>query len=188
MENNAFQISEQERTFAIEHLTKTRDAFVNTIKELDERQWYLKPGPGHWSTAECAEHLFLTEVYYFMPNILKMQADGPNPDKIAEAAGKDEVAISSMENRSYKVIGAPWEEVAGRKIDKDPLIATFLEKRNEVISWLKQTKDPLRVLFFDCPGLGWVDAYQFILYISAHTTRHTGQIADILELELHPNS
>jgi hypothetical protein len=188
MENNSYQITEQERTFAIEHLTKTRDAFVNTIKDIDERQWYLKPGKGQWSTAECAEHILLTEVYYFMPTVNKMLSDGPDPSKLSLTAGKDGVGISVMEDRSFKAVGAPWEEVPGREIDKDNLIGTFLVKRDEVIEFVKNTKAPLRACFTDAIGLGTVDVYQFILYISAHTTRHTGQIEDILVLELHPNS
>lgn len=188
MQNNSYQITEQEKTFAIEHLTKTRDAFVNTIKDIDERQWYAKPGQGQWSIAECAEHLLLTEVYYFMPNIQKMLSEGPDPSKMSLTAGRDGFGIAMMENRTFKVVGAPWEEAPGREIDKDNLIGTFLVKRNEVIEFVKNTQDPLRACFMEAPGLDTVDVYQFILYISAHTTRHTGQIEDILVAELHPNS
>lgn len=188
MEHVSHQITEQERTFAIEHLIRTRDSLINTLGHVNEKTWYLRPGSGQWSVAECAEHLMLTEVYYFMPNIQKMLAEGIDPSKMDQVIGKDAIAISSMEDRSYKVTGAPWVESNDREIDKSMLTETFLVKRNEVIQYLLTTKDPLRAVFFDAPGLGWVDAYQFILYISAHTTRHTGQIQDILELEFHPNT
>lgn len=188
MDSISHQITEQERTFAIEHLIRTRDTFLKSIKNVDEKTWYRRPGPGQWSVAECAEHLMLTEVYYFMPSIQKMLAEGPDPSRMEQVIGKDAIAISSMEDRSYKAVGAPWEETNDREIDKNMLMETFLVKRNEVIQYLLNTKDPLRAVFFDAPGLGLVDAFQFILYISAHTTRHTGQILDIVNMEFHPNT
>ena len=68
-------------------------------------------------------------------------------------------------------------------IDKAALIEGFSAKRKEIIEWLRQSDDELRVHYTTFPGLETIDVYQFILMISGHTTRHTGQINDIKELE-----
>lgn len=188
MDNTMTTITDAERAFAIQHLTSTGNAFIEAIRDLTEQQWYMRPAPGQWSASECADHLLQTEVYFFMPTIQKMLADAADPARRSETAGKDDIAISSMENRTLKIKGQPWDETAEKKIDKEALILTFKAKRKEVIDWLSQTQEALRVHFTTFPGLDTLDVYQFILMISAHTTRHTGQIEDIKELDYFPGS
>lgn len=180
MKNPAYQITETERQFALNHLSASRDNFINSIRDLSENLWYRKPGPGEWSTAECAEHILQTELYYFDPLLHKALSEEPKPERRPEVDGKDGIAISIMEERAFKVKGAPWEEIPDKKIDKKALMADFLAKRNAIIDFLKTSDAEFRVHFIDAPGMGLLDAYQFILYISAHTNRHTGQIQDII--------
>jgi len=186
MKNEEYQISAQEKEFAINRLSNTRDAFVKTIEGMTEKQWYHRPGPGQWSVAECADHLLQTELYYFQPTINTMLAEPANPERRGEAIGKDVASYAGMEDRSYKIKGAPWEEIFEKKIDRENLISSFLKKRNEMIEWVKNTDEELRVHFSVFPGLETIDVYQFILFISGHTTRHTGQIQDIIESEFYP--
>ena len=183
MSHNQFTISAQEKQFAVNHLNKTGKAFIDAIAGMSEKQWYLRPGPGQWSAAECAQHLLETELYYFMPSIEKMLADAPNPERMAETMGKDQAVIDSMEVRTHRIKGQPWEESADKVIDKAALMAAFEAKRAENIKWLENSDGNFRANFIDFPGLGAMDVYQFILFISAHTTRHTGQIQDIPVLQ-----
>lgn len=183
MHTNHFSISQQEKQFAIDHLTKTGIAFIDSILHLNEKQWYRRPGPGQWSAAECAQHLLETELYFFRPTIDQMLADAANPERMSETAGKDHGIIASMESREHKITGQPWEESSEKIIDKDSLIAAFQAKRAENIAWLEKAGDNFRVHFIDFPGVGAMDIYQVILFISAHTTRHTGQIQEIFSLQ-----
>ncbi len=180
MNTKDFSISPEEKQFAINHLNLTGKAFIDSISELNDKQWYQRPGPGQWSPAECAQHLLETELYFFMPTIEKMLADAPDASKIKETAGKDQGIISAMESRVHKIQGQPWEETADKIIDRNALISSFQSKRAENIKWLEQHGENFRVHFIDFPGMGALDVYQFILFISAHTTRHTGQIEEIL--------
>ena len=153
MKNIEYQITAQEKEFATNHLAKTRDAFVNSIQNMNDKQWYYRPGSGHWSVAECADHLLQTELYYFQSTIDKMLSDPADPDRRKEAAGKDVAAYAGMEDRSYKIKGAPWEEIFEKKIDKKNLIASFLNKRNEMINWVTNTDQELRV-HYSVPRFG----------------------------------
>jgi 23S rRNA G2069 N7-methylase RlmK/C1962 C5-methylase RlmI len=143
----------------------------------------MRPGPGQWSVAECAQHILETELFFFMPTVEKMLSEEPAPARMAEANGKDNSVIAGMENRGYKIKGQPWEESSEKVIDREALIASFQAKRAENIAWLENSDGAFRANFIDFPGMGTIDVYQFILFISAHTTRHTGQIHDIKELE-----
>jgi 23S rRNA G2069 N7-methylase RlmK/C1962 C5-methylase RlmI len=183
MSTNNYRISEVEKQFAIAHLTRTGEEFINSIRDINEKQWYMRPGPGQWSAAECADHLLQTELYYFMPTIQQMLAEPANPDRRSETQGKDEISYQSMENRSYKIKGQPWDESSETVVDKAALMEAFTAKRKEIIEWLRQSDDEFRVHYTTFPGLETIDVYQFILMISGHTTRHTGQINDIKELE-----
>jgi len=183
MSTTNYKISEEEKQFAITHLTKTGEEFINSIRDINEKQWYLRPGPGQWSVAECADHLLQTELYYLMPTIQQMLAEPADPDRLSETQGKDEISFQSMENRTFKIKGQPWEESSDKVIDKNALIDAFTAKRKEIIEWLNQSNDDFRVHYTTFPGLETIDVYQFILMISGHTTRHTGQIKDIKELE-----
>lgn len=183
MNTTDFSISSQERQFAIDHLNRSGRAFIDSIIDLNESQWYMRPGPGQWSAAECAQHLLETELYFFRPSIDKMLEDAANPKRVAETAGKDNMVIASMENREHKIKGQPWEELTDKIIDREALIAAFQAKRAENIAWLENAGENFRVHFIDFPGMGALDVYQFILFISAHTTRHTGQIQDIRQLQ-----
>jgi 23S rRNA G2069 N7-methylase RlmK/C1962 C5-methylase RlmI len=178
-----YSITAQEKQFAIDHLRCTGKAFTDAISDLNEMQWYMRPGPGQWSAAECAQHLLETELYFFKPTIDKMLADLADPSRMEAASGKDSMVIASMESREHKIKGQPWEESSDKVIDKEALMAAFQAKRAENIAWLEGSGENFRVHFIDFPGLGALDVYQFILFISAHTTRHTGQIQDIRALQ-----
>jgi hypothetical protein len=188
MDTSTHTITAEERQFAIHHLTQTGKAFIDSIRDLTEVQWYMRPGPGQWSASECADHLLQTELYFFMPTIESMLAQAPDPSRMTETAGKDELCVKSMESRSIKIKGAPWDETAEKKIDKGELIRQFEAKRASVVEWLAQTDAAFRVHYTSFPGLDTIDVYQFILMISAHTTRHTHQIEEIKMLDYFPQA
>jgi len=58
-------------------------------------------------------------------------------------------------------------------------LAAFQSARDSHIDYVRTTQDPLREHFFKHPVLGDLDAYQWILLISAHTERHVNQILEV---------
>ncbi len=180
MQNPQFQITPLERDFAIAHLERTRDALVKAVENLTEEQWYFRAEPGQWTPAQCASHLLETELYFFMPTLEKMLSEPADPDRMKDAQGKDQLSYMSMEDRSFKIQGQPRTDEEGKKVDKESLISAFLQKRNENIEWLRSTTVELRTHFTVMPFLETLDAYQFILFVSGHTTRHTLQIEEVL--------
>jgi uncharacterized damage-inducible protein DinB len=169
-----------EKEFLINHLKTTRDSFVSSIKDLSDEEWNTKPDDGGWSPAQCAEHIAIVESV-FLAEVKKILDSQEEPEKMKKVVGKDKVVISAMLDRSVKIKGSAIEEVPNKKVDKDQLIKNFLKHRNEIIDWVETTKEPLKVHFTNFPGIGLIDAYQYMLFISAHTERHTMQIKEVLE-------
>lgn len=169
-----------EKEFLINHLKTTRDSFVSSIKGLSDEEWNTKPEDGGWSPAQCAEHIAIVESV-FLAQVKKILKTQEEPEKMKEVVGKDKVVIGAMLDRSFKIKGSAEEEVPNKKIDKEQLINNFLKHRNEIIDWAETTKEPLKAHFTSFPGIGHIDAYQYMLFISAHTERHTMQLKEVLE-------
>ena len=178
MSNPYLTITEQE--FLINHLKTSRDSFVSSIKYLSDEEWNTKPEDGGWTPAQCAEHIAVIESV-FLAEVKKILNTQERPEKMKEVVGKDKIVIGAMLDRSHKIKGSAEDESPNKKIDKVLLINNFLKYRNEVIDWVSSTKEPLKVHFTFFPGIGDVDGYQYMLFISAHTERHTLQIKEILE-------
>ena len=62
-------------------------------------------------------------------------------------------------------------------------LVVFKERRADLIKYMKSTEDDLRNHFAETP-VGLIDTYQLLIFLSAHTKRHTLQIA---ELKAHPD-
>jgi len=54
-------LTDQERKFALDHLTQSKEKFLNAIKGLSQEQLNFKSTPESWSVAECAEHIAISE-------------------------------------------------------------------------------------------------------------------------------
>ena len=59
------------------------------------------------------------------------------------------------------------------------MIAHFKESRDAHIEYVDKTQDDLRDHFSPHPAAGLLDAYQWILLMSAHTERHAAQINEV---------
>jgi hypothetical protein len=161
------------------HLHATRKMFLDSVAGLTPEQWNFKPAPNRWSIAECAEHIAISEDYIFgviQNQILKSPAD---PEKRAEVKDKDEAVVKGVPDRSQK-FNAP-EPIVPKKRWPDPetLIAHFKAARDAHIAYIDTTQDDLRDHFGKHPAMGTLDAYQWILLMSAHTERHTEQINEV---------
>jgi hypothetical protein len=58
-------------------------------------------------------------------------------------------------------------------------LASFKENRNKLINYMGMTQEDMRNHVINFP-LGMMDAYQLVLMLSAHTSRHTLQIKEVM--------
>jgi uncharacterized damage-inducible protein DinB len=172
-------LTPEEREAAVKHLQTTHDAFLQSISGLSEKQWRFKPAPDRWSVAEVAEHITLAESGILGMVQKQVMTSPAAPEKRAEVQGKDELILKNVPDRSHKAQAPEFLKPTNRWANREELTKVFEEERKATEDYVKTTNDDLRDHFFAHPAMGPLDAYQWILLISAHSERHTKQIAEV---------
>jgi hypothetical protein len=172
-------LTAEEREVALKSLQATRDAFLKSIAGLSEKQWRFKPAPDRWSVAEVSEHIAVAESTIFGLVETKFMTSPAAPEKRAEVAGKDQLVLTKVPDRSHKVQAPEFLKPTNRWATEADLVKAFEASRQETIDYIRTTNDDLRDHFGPHPVLGTLDCYQWILLISAHSERHTEQIEEV---------
>lgn len=180
-------LSQAERDKAVAELEGSKKAFLDATKGLSDAQWNFKPAPERWSVKECAEHIALSEGFIYGVITEKIVKAPANPEKREAAAGKDDKIVAMLQDRSHKgTAPEPIDPAKNPPMTGDAAVKLFLDGRAHTIDFVKTTQDDLRNHLFDhpVPAIGTLDAYQWVLFISGHSRRHTLQI---LEVKADPN-
>ena len=175
-------LSQADRDKAVAYLESTRQGVVDATKGLSPAQWNFKAGPDRWSIAEVAEHIAAAEDYIRGMVVEKVMLAPARP------AGEDVVAIDEMifkmiPDRSHKAQAPEPLKPTNRFGSPEATLKHFVESRATTEDFLKKAPD-LREHAMDGPLGKKLDAYEWILFIGAHSERHTRQI---LEVKADPN-
>jgi DinB superfamily len=172
----AQSLSQADRESALKYLESTRQGIINVTKDLSADQWNFEPGTGQRSIAEELEHIAAAEDLFFTV-ITQVVMRAP-----ARAAGEDVKAIDQMilaKVSSDKATGRDEPAPAGRFDSPEAALNHFLESRDQTIRFLKET-DNLRAHAMDSlMGKKKWDAYQWILYVAAHSEQHMKRISEV---------
>jgi DinB family protein len=174
-------LTEADKKEGLAQLERTRNGVVAETNGLSDAQWKFKPGPDRWSVAEIAEHIAVVEEFLLdstSKNVMKAPAGKPDRDN----QSLDRLVLTAIADRSKKVL-APEPVVPRGRWTPPESLDRFLKARQRTVDFLKSTSD-LRDHVVDSPLGQPLDAYQWLLYISAHSERHTKQI---LEVKADPN-
>jgi hypothetical protein len=172
-------LTPEEREVALKNLQATHDAFLKSIAGLSEKQWRFKPAPDRWSVAEVSEHIAVAESSILTLVQKKIMSSPADPSKRAEVAGKDEKVLQQVPDRTHKVQAPEFLKPTNRFATREENIKAFEDARAATMNYVRTTNDDLRDHFGPHPALGTLDAYQWILLISAHSARHTKQIEEV---------
>jgi len=176
------ELTKKEREDAAIYFKETQKEVANEIKGMSENQLKWKPVDSVWSITDCVEHIALSEknIFDWAMGTLKAEA---NPAKRAELKRSDEEIKKMITDRSFRVKTREGFIPTGQFGDAKQTLKVFDERREALIKYIKETKDDLRNHFGESP-FGLVDTYQLLIFLSAHTKRHTLQIE---ELKANPN-
>jgi len=171
-------ISDKERKDAVELLTTTEQGVFNSLLGLSDAQLNFKPAPDKWSISDCVKHIAVTEMalWQLTDAALKKAA---NPEKRSDIKATDEQVVQMVESRGQKVKTAPPFEPQNTSFKSTPdALSSFFDNRKKLIEYVKLTNDALRdhIVTFT-PGS--FDSYQMVLFIAAHSYRHTQQIEEV---------
>lgn len=177
-------LTPKDREFAIKYMQETRQKLLSEVSGLSQAQLNYKPNAERWSVADIVEHIIVAEETVFglvNERILKSPAVS---DVKAEPRVKDQAILMAITNRKTKFQAPERVQPQGRWKTKAELITNFEKVRGRNISYVQSTSDELRSHFADNPVVGMIDAYQWLLFVTAHGERHTLQI---MELKSNPH-
>lgn len=168
-------LTQADREKGVQYLQQTRDGVVAAIKGLSDAQLKYKAGPDRWSVAETLEHIALAEDYLFQ-SVTERTMKAPAGAAGRDAAKADAMVLAMVPDRSHKVQAPPPLVPTGRWTVSEAL-DHFLKSRAKTIAFLESTPD-LRDHVADSP-LGQLDGYEGLLFIGAHSERHTKQMLEV---------
>ncbi|HEY0653687.1 MAG TPA: DinB family protein [Chryseosolibacter sp.] len=171
-------LTKAERQAATKILEETKADIIKKVTGLSAAQLNFKATPESWSVAECVEHIAISEsnIFAFCQTSLKEPAD---PSKRSEVKFTDEAVVQMITDRSSKIKASEAFVPSGKFGTFEGSLMAFKQKRDDHINYVKTTTDDLRNHYVDLP-FGKLDAYQIILFMAAHSKRHTDQIDEIL--------
>jgi len=171
-------LTQKERKLAGDLMKSTKTDVAKSVKGLSETQLNFKAAPDKWSVKECVYHIAISEknIWGMLEATMKAPA---NPEKRSEIKMTDEQLIKTMEDRSFKVKTSEQFEPKNTPYKSlDEALSDFKNTRSDHIKYTKSTTEDLRNHVAQTP-MGWIDCYQIILFMSAHSNRHTQQINEV---------
>jgi hypothetical protein len=170
--------SEGDRKALLAHLEQTEKMFLTSIEGLNEAQWKWKAGPDRWSVAEVAEHITASEG--LLRGMIEQGMKTPaTPEVLAKTKGKEALILKAIPDRTKKAQAPEVLQPKGKWPTEAATTAAFKDERAKTTALAKDQSKDLRAYVVNNPALSEMDAYQWLLFISAHTERHTKQIEEV---------
>ena len=173
----AQDLAPEDRDKAVKYLEKTRADVLKATKGLSEAQWNFKPGPDRWSVAEVTEHIAAAEDF-LMDMIRDKVMKAPARAEADDVKALDELVLQRIPDRTDNAQAPEPLRPNTRFGSPKGSLKHFKESRAKTIAFLKTTQD-LRQHAVESPLGKKLDGYQWVLFIAAHSERHTKQINEV---------
>lgn len=175
-------ITKMDRKKALDSFKSSQKKLLQAVNGLSEEQLHFKPDETTWSIAECVEHIAISEQNLF--GLLQMIVAEP-AELDTKPAMSDEQLMQAISSRNQKVKTRKEFEPTNKFGSYKASLKSFKEFRSNNINFTKSTDLALRSHFYEFP-FGPADAYQILLFISAHTERHIAQLNELKEMKEYP--
>jgi hypothetical protein len=168
--------AENDPKFLVDHLNRSSSEFIRSLEGVSAAQWSFKSAPEVWSIAECAEHIVLSEG--LLRDLVQNKVlAAPAPQPGSPKASDDDV-LKMITDRSTKAKAPEQLKPSGQFTGPEVARQKFLESREKTIAFAKSRTD-LREHAVPHQVLKQMDGYQWLLYLSGHSMRHTAQIQEV---------
>jgi hypothetical protein len=167
-----------EREFATQFMVTTRDTLLMDVKGLTPAQLNFKADSTRWSVAQCVEHIALAEAALTMAYQQGLNSPA-DPSKRDSVKFTDQQIIHFLTDRSRKFQAPEMLKPVGTFGSFQASLDSFVARRNRNIEFVKTTQADLRDHFVPFPGIGVLDDYQVIIFMIAHSKRHTMQLEEV---------
>ena len=172
----AQETTQADKDKALAYLETTKKGVLEATKGLSEAQWNFKAAPDKWSVAQCAEHIAAAEDFIRGMIVEKVMKAPAAPDR--DVAKLDAGVMAMIPDRSTKAQAPEPLVPTNRFGSPEGSLKHFVESRGTTEDFLKKIPD-LRAHAADSPLGSKLDAYEWVLFIAAHSERHTKQILEV---------
>lgn len=175
------ELSAADKQRGMQYLETTKKNIVEATKGLSEAQWNFKTAPDRWSVAETMEHIAAAED--LLRGMIVEQGMKAPAEPGRDLKKTDDAVVAMIPDRSHKAQAPEPLKPTNRYGTPDGAVKHFLESRAQTEEFLKNTPG-LREHVSDSPLGMKLDAYEWVLFVAAHSERHLKQI---LEVKADPN-
>ncbi len=175
-------LSAADREKAVKYLDSTKQGVLDATAGLSEAQWNFKSAPDRWSVAQVMEHIAAAEDFLRGMVVEKVMTAPPRPAG-EDVAALDAMVLTAIPDRSKKAQAPEPLVPTNRFGSPQASLKHFVDSRQQTLDFLNG-HDDLRAHAADSPLGKKLDAYEWVLFVAAHSERHTKQI---LEVKADPN-
>lgn len=160
----------------LQELNATADGFLKSLEGVPADRWAYTPSPDVWSVSQTAEHT--TTVFRGIQRLLATRLlDQPFPPG-ARSPVSDEAIVTAMFDRTRRMEAPPAVVPKGRWTTREELSAVFIDAREQLVRWFNAVAVDLRGYHSEHLVIGTMDGVQWLIFVAAHTERHTRQILE----------
>lgn len=172
-------LTKGERKFIVSQLKSTKTDLVSTVKDLSEAQLNYKQSAESWSIKESVSHLTLAEKRWW--RLLEMAMKEPaNPEKRARLKLSDEGLIETLKKNNAEMLSpASFDPSKANSESINEALSAFRISRLQYLKYAKTTTEDLRNHFIQMP-FGWIDCYQFFIFLAMHSDGHAERINKLI--------
>jgi DinB superfamily len=162
---------------ALKYLESTKQAVLDATAGLSDAQWNFKSAPDRWSVAQVTEHIAAAEDLLRGMIVDKVMTSPVQPEN-ADVKATDDAVLAMIPDRSHKAQAPEPLVPTNRFGSPQESLKHFIDSRQKTEDFLKQ-HDDLRTHAADSPLGKKLDAYEWVLFVAAHSERHTKQINEV---------
>ena len=172
-------LTSQERKFAVSQLRESKTDLLKSINGLSTTQLDFKSSSDNWTIKEHLDLIAFAEktLWNKLEAVLKKPATPENHHQVSLSDEDVLNAVNGGNNfiryaNSIYPAGVDWRGYWDAA-------SFFKSSRAKHLKFIKTTTTDLRNRFIYTP-MGWIDCYQFILFMTAYSEGHIRQIRHIL--------
>jgi hypothetical protein len=169
-------LSQADLERGLQYLETTKKNIIDATRGLSDAQWNFKQSPFKWSAAQVIEHIAASEdlLRQMAESQIKTAPAGPDRD----LKKTDDKVLEVIPDRSRKFQAPEQLRPKNQFGTPEAALKHFLESRAKTVALMKDTPD-LRAHVVDSGLLGKIDAFERILFVAAHSERHTKQLLEV---------
>jgi hypothetical protein len=177
--------TENDRSYLLENLIRSRDELLKETEGLSQKQWSFKESEDRWSINQVVEHLAIFELIFDREISIALRGK-PKPEFNKDVKADSYYADFIMEEKPHVTIESTKPFTFSVPLGLNDIrnnIAWFVKMRNESVEYVKTTKDDLRLYYRNASN---ANLHQTYIYVFGHIDRHLRQIKKIKQNADYP--